>query len=165
MITMKSWFKSVWGRITETLPPPEFSSEKPPDWLVTIRMVLRPSGIVYSFRVALWSHKTSVTGQRWRFLLPFIRSPIPSFGEFSEDTSIALLGLAEKAFKEPPPVQSIKVKDGMLCNVRLFHRAPFGVIKQVWNLAGWRYIDEDESSKDLPTLVQFVEKIWRTSPC
>jgi hypothetical protein len=155
------WLRHAGCWLVGTLPPPEFGSEDPPDWLAAVRVTCLPPGRVYSLRVSLWPDRALVAGSVCWGLLPFIRSPVPGSGELPPGQAVALLELAERAFTEPPPVQPVLVRDGMPCRVRLFRRRPFGVMRQSWNLGAWWF--PSQSPAELPAMVQLVAELYRKS--
>ena len=153
---MAEWVRGVYGWLTGTLPPPEFAVADPPDWLADVRVRVLPPGREYRFRVQVWPGRTVVADTAralWCSLAP------PGREEFVGERAADLLGLIERAFGAPAPHLPNLIEDGLPCQVRLFRREPFAVVRQSLNLAGWWY--SGEAPGDLPPAVQLTAILYR----
>jgi hypothetical protein len=74
------WLRTAGRWLIGTLPPAEFGSDAPPDWVADIRVTCLPPGRLYSFRLQLWPDRGEVLGSVCWGLLPFVRSAVPGSG-------------------------------------------------------------------------------------
>ena len=140
------------ARLSGTRPPPEFATERPPDWLIDVRVRELPPGRLCRYRVQLWPGR-AVVKSSVRALWSDMRPPVQE--EFRGEPATELLGRVERAFAAPTPRNRGLIEDGMPCELRVFRREPFGAVRQSWNLAGWW------GATDLPAAVELVAELHR----